>query len=91
MTHMAYPMSQSLASGGRVTIIGTPVKLGDILIVEYPNNERAEAEVVKCSANILEIAIGDSKWRLAPLNPAETLPSVPPDSMASIVWVIQPS
>ena len=77
--------------GIRIKTIGKPIVARDVLAIEYPDNSRAQASVIGCSPNLLEIEIAGSRWRLAPLMPAETVDvSTATDGMASIVWVIQP-
>ena len=88
---MAYPTNGKLGHGVEVTIIGTPITPGDDLAIEYPSNAREGASVVHCGPNILEIDVGGTRWRLAPLAASEGVHNaMKVDGMAINVWVIQP-
>ena len=91
MLHMAYPTRKPLEAGVQVSVLAHLISAGDSLAVEYPDNSRDTAEVIRSSANILEIDIGGRRWRLAPLAPHEMI-SVPTkfDKKPLVVWSIQP-
>jgi len=68
MAHI-YVRSQSFAPGVEVEISGHPINANDKVPVEFPDNSRVEATIVRSSSNIVEIKVGDDQWRLAPLVP----------------------
>jgi hypothetical protein len=92
MMHVAYPTEYPLRPGVQVSILVTPIRVGDALAIEYPDNNRGAARVLSAEANRLEIVVGRKRWRLAPLEPTES--AVAPIRFAREpvpIWVVQPS
>jgi len=89
MTHI-YVRSQSIAPGVEVEISGHPIDAGEKVPVKFSDNNRAEATVVSSGANVLEIKVGDGRWRLAPLVPDELIGRDPADQATPITWKVQP-
>jgi len=89
MAHI-YVKSQFFAPDVEVEISGHPINVNDKVPVEFPDNSRAEATIVRSSSNIVEIKVGDDQWRLAPLVPAELIDRDPVDQATPITFRVQP-
>ena len=90
MIHLAYPTRHPLAPGVQVSIILTPIRVGDGLAIEYPNNRKGSARVLRAEGNTLEIVVGKIRWRLAPLGPRDVAEApIEFDQKPVPIWVIQ--
>jgi hypothetical protein len=91
MVHMAHSRKFPLGPGEHLSIQATEINAGDELLIESVGNKSEKATVVRSSPNILEIDVGEKRWRLAPLVPQETV-SAPAKfgKKPLVVWVIQP-
>ena len=52
-----------LASGARMIVAGDPIA-SDGIIIDYPNNTQATANIVNCSADTMEISLNGQCWHL---------------------------
>ena len=88
--HLAYPTKNPLGPGVQVSILLTPIRVGDGLAIEYPNNRKGSARVIRAEANSLEIVVGKKRWRLAPLGSKEVAEApIKFDQKPVPIWVIQ--
>jgi hypothetical protein len=92
MMHLAYPTKYPLEPGVQVSIVVSPIRVGDGLSIEYPNNRRGSARVLRAEANSLEIVVGKKRWRLAPLGSKEVAEAPIRFAQKPVpIWVIQPN
>ena len=92
LMHLAYPTRYPLGSGVQMSIVESPIQVGERLAIEYPNGKKGSAKVLSCGANALEIVVGKVRWRLAPLAPQEVAEAPIRFAQKPVpIWVIQAS